>query len=116
MPDSIPRPIRRRPLPPIQGGSGAEHPTDRETRSIEKTLDGRLPASRDTKLYVGHGTNVMCAGCDEKITGSEMEYETDQTDTLILRFHADCYNAWKASPARGRDADSERDTASASGV
>ena len=107
MPDSIPRPVRRR----------AEHPTDRETRSIEKTLDGRLPASRDTKLYVGHGTNVICAGCDEKITGSEMEYETDQTDTLILRFHADCYNAWKAqSPARGRDADSERDTASASGV
>jgi hypothetical protein len=87
---------RRRLLPPMQGGSNAEYRTDRETRSIEKTLDGRLPASGDTRLYVGHGTNGICAGCDAKITSTDLEHETDQTDTLILRFHADCYNAWKA--------------------
>ena len=107
---------RRRLLPPMQGGS-AEHPSDRQTRSIEKTLDGRLPTARDTPLYVGHGTNGDCAGCDEKIIASDIEYETDQTGTLILRFHADCYNAWKAqSQTRGRDADSEQETTSISDV
>lgn len=101
MPEPIALLIRRRSLPPIQGGSDVEPPTDRESRSTEKTLGGRLPASHDTKVYVGHGTNAVCAGCDEKITANEMEYETDQTDTLILRFHAACYNAWKAqSPSQ----------------
>lgn len=92
--------FRRRLLPPMQGGSYAEHPTDRETRTIDKTLDGWLPASHGTKVYVGHGTNALCAGCDEKITTSEIEYETDQTDTMILRFHAACYSAWKAQSPR----------------
>jgi hypothetical protein len=91
---------RRRLLPPMQGGSDSQHPTARETRSIEKTRDGRLPASLDTKLYAGLGTNGVCAGCDEKITPDETEFETDQTDDLTLRFHADCYRAWKFGSER----------------
>jgi hypothetical protein len=82
------------------GGGNAEHPTNRKARSADKTRDGRLPVSHDTKLYVGHGTNTVCAGCDDEITGKEMEYETDQTETLTLRFHRGCYDAWKSESSK----------------
>jgi hypothetical protein len=86
---------RHRILVPMQGGSESEHPSPLEKRSIEKTLDGRLPESIDAKLYGGYGTNAICSGCDEKITAGDVEFETDQTDAITLRFHAECYRVWK---------------------
>jgi hypothetical protein len=83
--------------------SETEHSIARESRTVAKTLDGRLPESLDTKLYAGHGTNVICSGCDEKITADEVECETDHTDTVILRFHAACYRAWKSGGTRSTE-------------
>ena len=80
-----------------QDPSEVAHPTARESRTAAKILDGRLPESLDTKLYVGHGTKVICSGCDEQITADEVECETDHTDTVLLRFHAACYSAWKSA-------------------
>jgi hypothetical protein len=96
-------------MPDATGDS--EHSIDRQSRTIAKTSDGRLPESFDAKLYAGHGTNVICSGCDEKIMSDEIEFETDQTDSSILRFHAECYRAWKSRspvPLAGSTTDRSR--------
>ena len=38
----------------------------------------------------------------------ETEFETDQTDDRTLRFHADCYRAWKFGSKRDDDAATPR--------
>ena len=69
MPPSLASLFRRRTLAPIQGARVTHNPRPREN-------------------FVAHRRRLMDVD-------SEIEYETDATDTLGLRFHVAWYNAWK---------------------
>ena len=59
-----------------------------------------LPPDPSPKCYVGKGTHRLCDGCDEVITPEQLEYEHDVTDSATLRFHAECFTAWRDACAR----------------
>jgi hypothetical protein len=75
----------------------------RSFRTLEATGRGALPARVDGKLWVGPGSGKLCSGCGESINSTEQEFESDYSDTLIFRFHAECYDAWMAPSASAHD-------------
>ena len=96
--------IRRGALPAIQDASDAQQPAARELRCVSKTDNAQLPRWREGSIYAGQGTGLVCAGCDDRITRDEIEYEIAPIDTFALRFHMTCYNVWKCGhPAAASD-------------
>jgi hypothetical protein len=59
-----------------------------------------LPHKRPAKLWAGHGSNRLCAGCDTPIPKSALEYELDDDDEVTSVLHAECYGAWNAELLR----------------
>jgi len=71
-------------------------------RSIRaKVAEGRLPlpADRPGKLWVGKGNGRPCDACDQPITNTDTEYETDLPTGRTIRFHRPCFRAWHAERA-----------------
>jgi hypothetical protein len=66
----------------------------RRARTVDRIRRGDLPAPFKAKLYIGPGTRVVCAGCDELILPAEREIELDHDNQRVLRFHAECHDAW----------------------
>jgi len=83
---------------PLCGASADSDPVFRQRieQTLEKTRRGGLPAPLPAKLWISRGSLYPCAGCAEKIAGTETEYEVEIVPTLSLRFHTVCYAAWKA--------------------
>jgi hypothetical protein len=46
------------------------------------------------RVWIGPGSGKACSGCLENINDTDSEFERDYLDALILRFHAECYDAW----------------------
>jgi hypothetical protein len=71
-------------------------------RSIRaKIAAGRLPlpANPPGKVWVGRGNGRPCDACDQPITDTEMEYETDLPTGQTIRFHRPCIEAWHTERA-----------------
>jgi hypothetical protein len=83
---------------PLRGASADSDPVfqQRIEQTLERTRRGGLPAPLPGKLWISRGSLYPCAGCGEKIAGSETEYEVEIVPTLRLKFHTVCYAAWKA--------------------
>jgi hypothetical protein len=63
-----------------------------------KLVTGQLPRRTTAKTYAGHGTGLLCDGCEEKITEAEIEHEVESNGTA-LRFHAKCVLLWTTASA-----------------
>jgi hypothetical protein len=63
-----------------------------------KIARGLLPAGPSPVVTAESGHEAGCAGCDETIAGSEIEYELSQSrrDGTPYRFHIACYRAWES--------------------
>lgn len=79
--------------------------------TIERKLaTGLLPRHHPVKSWAGFGTGESCDGCDQPILATEVEYEVDFAESLMLRFHATCEQEWRAlitqiaQPATSEDA------------
>jgi hypothetical protein len=66
----------------------------RAARTLARIAQGTLPASVHGKVWVGPGSGKACSGCGESINATENEFERDNSDTSILCFHGECYDAW----------------------
>ena len=66
-------------------------------RARAKLAAGRLPlpSSSPGKLWVGRGNGRLCDVCDQSITDTETEFETDLLSGQTIRFHGPCFEAWK---------------------
>ena len=66
-----------------------------------KIAAGRLPfpSSPPGKLWVGRGNGRPCDACDQAITDTEMEFETDLPTGRTIRFHGPCFEAWSTVQA-----------------
>ena len=82
-------------------GGAVEHPSASFRRRItreplevikKKILRGRLPAISCKKTWYGKGKGQPCDGCDQPVSGRQIEVEADFGDTLILRFHSACFD------------------------
>jgi hypothetical protein len=71
---------------------------ERPDRTVDKTKRGGLPAPFTTKAWVGPGSVQPCSGCDDMINRAETEYEIELWQTVIFRFHVECYRAWLSCP------------------
>ena len=60
-----------------------------------KITVGRLPIPSDLpgKMWAGKGSGRSCDACDQPITDTDIEYETD-LPSQTLRFHQRCLHAW----------------------
>jgi hypothetical protein len=67
-----------------------------------KIAAGRLPlpANLPGRVWVGTGNLRPCDGCDQPITDTEIEYETDLPTGQTIRFHRPCFEAWQTEGAR----------------
>ena len=61
-----------------------------------KITAGRLPLPEQPpgKVWVGDGSGLMCDGCEQPITPSDLEYEADLSSGQSLRSHSKCFAAW----------------------
>jgi hypothetical protein len=61
-----------------------------------KIAAGSLPIPSDPpdQMWVGNGNGRACDACDQPITDTEFEYETDLPTGQTLRFHRECLQAW----------------------
>jgi hypothetical protein len=53
-----------------------------------------LPHKPPAKVWAGHGSNRLCAGCDAPIPRSALEYELDDDEDVTSVLHAECYGIW----------------------
>jgi hypothetical protein len=60
-----------------------------------KIAAGFLPAESVGSAATGYGEDERCSVCDEKISGREVEYEYESVFHGTLRFHYDCFVAWR---------------------
>jgi hypothetical protein len=76
----------------------------RVLRTWTKVESGALPTNGATRRWVGPGRGERCNGCGDPITPVETECEVDFSNTLLLRFHLECFTAWerfdRTSPKR----------------
>ena len=56
-----------------------------------------LPHKRPAKLWAGHGSNRLCAGCDSPIPKTVLEYELDNDEEVTSVLHDECYRLWQAA-------------------
>jgi hypothetical protein len=71
------------------------YPPDAPRKIRERLDQGLLPREGSKTMFAGHGTKLPCAGCDEPILPSQVEYEFD-VDGRIVRFHLGCAGVWEA--------------------
>jgi hypothetical protein len=64
---------------------------------VAKLKCGTLPQPADGKSYAGKGTDNPCDGCDESVTPEQVEFEIDVSQGQTLRFHQECFDAWRAA-------------------
>lgn len=67
-------------------------PRDPRTTSIYR--------ARELRLWGGHGRGAECDECHRRIEASQTDFEVEaELDGLqvILHFHRECYDSWKAS-------------------
>jgi hypothetical protein len=73
---------------------------ERTALILRKLDDGSLPAKPCAVLWGGTGTGAACAGCDEPINPSQIEFECHGEDGVIVHICRSCYSAWDAQIAR----------------
>jgi hypothetical protein len=77
---------------PSQQGRDALRDTARER--IEQA---RLPKTKPSRMWGGHGSGQTCSLCDRPILASEpemeLEYEGDASSSVV-RFHLQCQSVW----------------------
>ncbi len=77
---------------------------DTVLRHLVRSLiaEGRLPVMRQTHVWGGPGTGMVCAACGELVRKTEVGIETsdgaDGTNTFQLHVH--CFHVWE-SETRG---------------
>jgi hypothetical protein len=69
-----------------------------------KIAAGQLPllSSAPGKLWVGRGNGRPCDACDQPITHTEAEYETDLATGQTIRFHRPCFEAWNTEQPQSK--------------
>ena len=60
----------------------------------QKIIAGLLPCDPCRVLWAGAGTRSTCAACDRPVAPEDIEYEREQRDGSIIRFHFRCYVLW----------------------
>lgn len=68
--------------------------------------EGRLPLMRESHVWGGPGTGVVCAACGERITKTEVGIETSNgalDEVNALQLHVHCFHVW-VSETRGLEA------------
>jgi len=70
------------------------HTLSRAARTLAQILEGTLRASMHGTVWVGPGSGKACSGCGENINDTDSEFEREHSEASILRFHAECYDAW----------------------
>jgi hypothetical protein len=93
------RRIRRLKFAGGSDGPDAETPvvgTPRALRTWTKMRDGALPTRGARRRWVGPGRGDHCNGCGDGIAPQETEFEIDFRDTLLLRFHGECFKIWQS--------------------
>ncbi len=69
---------------------------NRPTKFIRAKLAANtLPRTLPTSLMRGKGDGQPCSGCDTPIDPVHIEYTLDFGGGQIIRFHADCEQAWR---------------------
>jgi hypothetical protein len=66
-----------------------------ETTIQEAMTRGRLPRIDCLATWFGSGRGQRCAGCDERILGSQVAVDCDLPDGLQVFLHARCYELWR---------------------
>jgi hypothetical protein len=68
-----------------------------------KVLIGQLPKRTTTKSWVGYGSGLLCDGCDQPITATDVEHAVDAIGLGTLHFHKRCMQFWETASAIPRD-------------
>jgi CheY-like chemotaxis protein len=79
---------------------GRPFPVDgagRVERLLQKLQDGLLARDGLEKTWYGNGRGANCDGCEESITGGDVEVEADFPEQATLRFHSSCFDRWRAA-------------------
>jgi hypothetical protein len=64
-------------------------------RIREMITTGALPCEDPPHLWAGHGDGKRCAGCAERITSGDIEYEAALTSGKMILLHRRCYAIWQ---------------------
>ena len=56
---------------------------------------GDLPCDDCVVAWYGDGRGRRCAGCDQRILGSDAEIECDVPGGGTISFHLACYTLWQ---------------------
>ena len=78
--------------------------SDRTLRAhiASRLASGALRRDEPMKTRFARGRDGACAGCEAVIDGTQFTGETSFADSVMLRFHRDCYYAWHAARAAAR--------------
>jgi hypothetical protein len=87
---------RRRPA--IRGGAGDDERIQEHLRSL--IARGMLPATMPRRLFVGKCLVAhLCTACEQMIEVGDPEFEWTNPADLILYFHRQCVEIYRALPA-----------------
>jgi hypothetical protein len=80
---------------------------DLRFRIREKLLLGQLPnifppIGVTTRMWIGPGSGLPCAGCGEIISPAQLESEFDLSSGMTVRLHNDCQRIWEEERGRRR--------------
>ena len=70
---------------------------DLRTRIRDRIRDGSLPGVQCLVAWFGSGRGQRCGACTERILGTELAVECDQSSGATIWFHARCYDLWHAA-------------------
>jgi hypothetical protein len=73
-------------------------PPEAPKKIREKLELGLLPSVEPPRMWAGHGTGLLCSGCDHRIEADEIEYEFGNGQTLQM--HLGCAALWQAERRR----------------
>jgi hypothetical protein len=74
-------------------------PPEAPAKIHRKVSEGTLPRTPPPRMWAGHGTGEICAGCDRPILPDQIEYEFGNGQTL--RMHLGCAALWEKEMRRG---------------
>jgi hypothetical protein len=60
----------------------------------QKIVAGLLPCDQCRVLWAGPGSGSPCAVCGRPVSSEELEYECEQSNRSVIRFHYACYVLW----------------------
>lgn len=60
-----------------------------------KLASGALPRRTPTTVWAGFGKGLVCDGCDQPITSTDVDHEADVDGAASLHLHRRCLGVWE---------------------